>query len=64
MSVYSRQGPESGSPYDMKARAERAQRFWLWFWAVLAAAFLAFCLSAARDAAAVLIAGFLTHPHG
>jgi hypothetical protein len=44
-------------------RAQRSHRFWVWFWAVVAAALLVFAIAMAHDAASVLVAGFLSHPH-
>jgi hypothetical protein len=47
-----------------QARSQRVQRFWLWFWCAVGAAFLLVSLALAGNVATALIAGFMPHAHG
>lgn len=46
-----------------RTRGRRRHHLWMWFWGVLASAFLLLSLAMSHDVARMLVSGFLAHPH-
>jgi hypothetical protein len=62
MSTYRSQAGQSRLARSAQTRAQRAQRFWTWFWCLVAAVFLLVSLGLAHSVATLLVSGFFGRP--